>query len=282
MTRSLYHADVAAGIRRTQNSPPGRAGPVDDAGRVLPGGSMDPLRPLLRRLTPYVASPRWPKVRAVLVALHVLAVLAVACPAPVKGSDSKSWRRAGVRAELSAWSRRLHLVGIDVGERELAEFGQRVSASWSSARNTAVAPALAWLKAIGATQGWYMFTAPDRAPQRFTFAVTTGSGKNVVEHLVFDIGRSVDDDTLFDPRFLGEHRVRRAFFQSAWSDRPVFREMCSWLAREAAAQRPDVGGAVCRLVEQPVIAPADAGQPPLRPEKTVRTLRVDREGTVQK
>ena len=243
---------------------------------------MDPVRVLFARLAPLWSSPRWPKVRAVLVSLHVLAVLAVACPAPVKGSDAKNWRRAGVRAELAAWRKRLHAVGVDVTEPDLAEFGQRVSTSWSSARNTAAAPAIAWLKAIGATQGWYMFTAPDRAPQRFTFAVTTGTGAAVVEHPVFDFGRGVFDESLVDPAFLGEHRVRRAFFQTGWSDRPVFREVCSWLAREAAAKRADVTGAVCRLVEQSVLAPADAAHPPPRPEKVVRTLRVDRDGTVRK
>jgi hypothetical protein len=242
---------------------------------------MDPVRVLLDRLAPLLSLTRWPKVRAVLIALHVLAVLAVACPAPVKGSDAKSWRRPGVRAELAAWTKRLHTIGIDVTEPELAQFGQRVSTSWSDARNDAAAPAIAYLKAIGATQGWYMFTAPDRAPQRFTFAVTTSAtsadGKPV-EHPVFDFGRGVVDTTLVDPDFLSEHRVRRAFFQTAWSDRPVFREVCSWLAREAAAKRPDVTGAVCRLVEQPVVAPADADHPPPRREKVTRTLRVDAKG----
>jgi hypothetical protein len=243
---------------------------------------MDPVRALLARLAPLLSSPRWAMVRAVLIALHVLAVLAVACPAPVKGSDAKNWRRPGVRAELAAWKKRLYMVGIDVTEPELADFGQRVSTQWSSARNTAAAPAIAYLKGIGATQGWYMFTAPDRAPQRFTFAVTTaGVDGNDVEHPVFDFGRGVFDDALVDAAFLGEHRVRRAFFQAVWSDRPVFREVCSWFARESAARRPDVTGAVCRLVERSVLAPADAARPAARPEKVTRTLRVDREGTVK-
>jgi hypothetical protein len=249
---------------------------------------MDPVRVLFDRLGPLWsstrASSRWPKVRAVLVALHVLAVLAVACPAPVKGNDAKNWRRPGVRAELATWTKRLHAVGVDVTEPALAAFGQQVSTSWSSVRNTAAAPAIAYLKGIGATQGWYMFTAPDRAPQRFTFAITTASpqdGKDV-EHPVFDFGRGVFDDALVDPAFLGEHRVRRAFFQTAWSDRPVFREVCSWLAREAVAKRPDVTGAVCRLVEQSVLAPASAAHPPPRPENVVRTLRVDAQGAPRK
>jgi hypothetical protein len=242
---------------------------------------MDPVRALLARLSPLWTSPRWPAVRAVLISLHVLAVLAVACPAPVKGSDEKSWKRPGVRAELAAWSKRLRAVGMDASADELAVFGRRVATSWSSARNTLAAPAIAWLKGIGATQGWYMFTAPDRAPQRFTFAITTGADPPT-EHPVFDFGRRVDDAALVDPAFLAEHRVRRAFFQAAWSERPVFREVCVWLTREAALLRPELTGAVCRLVEQPVLAPQDAARPPLRPTKVVRTLRVDRDGTVRK
>jgi len=255
---------------------------------VLParmGCLVNPTELQRRRLPSPFTHPRWPQVRAVLVALHVTAVLTVACPAPVKSSDAQNWKRATVRAELVAWTKRLRAVGLAVSEQELATLGQTVSTPWSQTRTTILAPALLWLKSIGATQGWYMFTAPDRAPQRFTFALTTALTAAVtpgrasdVEHPVFDFGRAVHDDALIDVDFLSEHRVRRAFFQAAWSERPVFRELCVWLAREASARRPDVTGAVCRLVEQPVIVPATADHPPPRPQKTIRTLRVDRDG----
>ncbi len=256
---------------------------------------MDPLRPLLARLGALFAHPRWPAVRALLILLHVTAVLAVACPAPLKGSTEKNWRRPGVRAELRAWSTRLRAVGVDADEADLARFGQRVSTSWSAARNVAVAPFSAWLRAVGATQGWYMFTAPDRAPQRFSFTLHTASPAAGADVAVFDFGRDnagaaagvVDDGGVdgawYDPAFLAQHRVRRAFFQTAWSDRPVFREVCSWLVREAKARRPDVVGATCRLVEQGVLSPAmalDRAAPPAA--RVVRTLRVDATGEVRK
>lgn len=224
--------------------------------------------------------------RALLVLLHVIAVVVVACPAPVKGGDTKSWRRPGVRAELRSWSTRLGSLGVAVSEADLARFGQQVSTSWSGARNVVVAPFQKWLRAVGATQGWYMFTAPDRAPQRFTFTLHTAAG----DVDVFDFGRAaapavVDDGPeagrYYDGAFLAEHRVRRAFFQAAWSDRPVFREVCSWLVREAKLRRADVTGATCRLVQQDVITPAEAGSGPAPRERVVRTLRVDDAGGVQ-
>ncbi len=213
-----------------------------------------------------------------LIALHVTAVVVVACPAPVKGSDPKVWRRPGVRAEVAAWTKRLRALGFSFSESELSALGQKIAQTWSQHRDTLVAPARAYVRALGTTQGWYMFTAPDRLPQRFSFDVVVAGEAEGVTHKVFELGRAVFDESLVDSDFLDEHRVRRAFFQAAWSDRPVFREICAWLTQHAAAQRPDVQGGVCRLLEEPVVHPDDASAPAPRSTRVVRTLRLDRTG----
>jgi hypothetical protein len=236
---------------------------------------VDPLRPLLARLSSLWGHPRWPAVRALLVLLHVTAVVVVACPAPARVPDARTWRRPGVRAEVASWTKRLRAVGVDVTEAEVAAFGRETSIAWATERKRWIAPFQFYLNTINAGQGWYMFTAPDRSPQRFALSFTDATG----DHRVFDLGRSVDRPDLVDPAWLDEHRVRRAFFQAAWSDRPVFREVCSWFSRELSTHQEGIESVTCSLIEQPVIAPAEAGRAP-HPEKTARSLRVGPQGQV--
>jgi hypothetical protein len=144
----------------------------------------------------------------------------------------------------------------------------------------ALAPFVAYVEAIDARQGWYMFTAPDRRPQRFVLRAATRTG----ELPLFELGKPSEPQA-FDQAFLDQHRVRRALFQAAWSDRPVFDEVCSWFAREASPRVSGLTHVTCQLVEEPVLSPADAGAPlrsPSRAPRVVRTVRFDSKGTRRK
>jgi hypothetical protein len=231
---------------------------------------VDPLRPLLSRLAPLFRWRHWPRLRAALIAFHVVAVVAVACPAPVRGASRKQWQRPSVQAELLAWHRRLAAVGVDASVDELADFGRETSRRWSAARTVAIKPFLIYLKSVGATQGWYMFTAPDRNPMRFGFYLVDEGGAR--EH-VFTLGQGVSRPDLVDPGLLGEHRVRRALFQTAWAQRAgVFQDVCTWFGRHARQTRPNTDDVVCTQTEFQVEHPWK--QEKHDPPRVKRTVRV--------
>ena len=231
---------------------------------------MDPFRPLLARLRPIFLWRHWPRLRATLILLHLLAVTAVACPAPVRGSSKKVWRQPAVRAELVAWQRRLHSVGVVITVDELGEFGRATSERWSDARNHVVLPFLKYVKTVGVPQGWYMFTAPDRNPQRLAVVAIDEGG---VEHSVFTFGREVQEPGFIDPDFLDEHRVRRAVFQSSWSERPtVLKEVCSWFGRRVQQNSPTIKEVLCTQIEFQVVHPWN--DETLAPERARKSVRV--------
>jgi hypothetical protein len=233
---------------------------------------VDPLRPLLRLLAPIWAHPRWPAIRLVLLLLHLGAVVAVACPAPLKTASKRQWEKPSVKAEIRGWNQRLKSVGVDITEKELTDFAFDASNRWSSARNAAVKPFSTYLKTIGAPQGWYMFTAPDRLPQRFQLEMVHEDGTS---ERVFTLGKEGGHPGLVDPSFLGEHRVRRALFQTAWSERPsMYKDVCAWFEHRLELQVPDLKEVSCSQIQFQVEHPWKTDKKD--PEKSMRTVRVVR------
>lgn len=212
---------------------------------------MDPLRLLLRH--PVWRRAGFVHLRALALLCHVVVVVVVACPAPLKGGSKSTWEKPGVRAEVRAWQGRLAAVGVDVSEAELVDFGSSVAARWGRTRNRFVAPLSTYLRDVGAPQGWYMFTAPDRTPQRFGVDVVGADG---TRRRAFVLGEPSAWPALASDAFLDEHRVRRALFQSAWSERATaMREVCSYFGRRARATDASVVEVRCFQLQADVIHP---------------------------
>ncbi|MDP2342562.1 MAG: hypothetical protein Q8O67_16515 [Deltaproteobacteria bacterium] len=233
---------------------------------------MDPIRPLLRLLDPLWSSRRWPALRLVLLLLHVFAVVAVACPAPVKPASKKQWEKPSVKVEIRGWHQRLQKVGVDVTERELTDWAFDTSREWTSARATVIKPFAGYLRTIGAPQGWYMFTAPDRLPTRFALDMLHDDGTT---ERVFTLGKPGGRPDLIDPAFLGEHRVRRALFQTSWSERPnMYKDVCTWFEHRLEERVPDLKEVSCTQIQFQVEHPWKDDKK--APDKVTRTVRVVR------
>lgn|GEM_PF-976811 len=252
---------------------------------------MDPFRPLLRALAPLFEHPRWLRLRALLIALHLVAVVAVACPAPVRSMPASSWKRAAVQEELQGWSQRLATIGVTRSSADIQAWSMEVQTRWLAVRRELVWPFQKYLRAVGAAQGWYMFTGPDREPQRFVLAFTsvddTGTGDDTVvgvktgtrrEELVFELGYELKHPELVLPDFLDDHRIRRALFQASWSkSESTFNLLCTAFNKRLRTKRTDVDDVVCRLVSRPVEHPARRAR--ARSDTVVRELKMHRDGT---
>ena len=233
---------------------------------------MDPLRPLLRWLTPLWSHRHWPRLRLTLILLHITAVVVVACPAPVRAGSKKQWEKPSIKIEIRGWHQRLNSVGVDVSERELADWAFAASREWSIARNSATLPFTKYLRTIGAPQGWYMFTAPDRLPTRFALDMHHNDGTT---ERVFTLGQEGGRPDLIDPAFVGEHRVRRALFQTSWSERPtMYKDVCTWFERRLELQVPDLKEVSCSQIQFQVEHPWKFEKK--EPDKSMRTIRVVR------
>ena len=191
--------------------------------------------------------------------------------------DAKAWARPSVQEELRGWSKRLGQVGITATTAELQTFSAGLTTAWNDRRKVVVAPFKTWLLGIGAPQGWYMFTGPDREPQRFSLSVSSTSSPTTFSP-VFELGQPGVDTDLVDPDMIDDHRVRRALFQSSWSHNDnVLRNVCGWFDRRVRARRADIVDVRCALVARPVEHPWRRGS--ARVDRTVRSLIVHADGS---
>ena len=218
--------------------------------------------------------------RALLVVLHLTAVISVACPAPVRTMPDSSWKRPAVQEEVLGWTTRLAKIGIRLTPDELQSLSTDIQRQWIDARRAILGPALTYLRVIGATQAWYMFTGPDKEPQRFVLSFTTARDDGGTEaERVFELGYELEHPELLHADFLDDHRVRRVMFQTSWGkSESTFRIVCQALDVRLRKQREDVVDTVCQLVGRPVEHPYRRERK--RTDSIAREIAVHKDGSI--
>jgi hypothetical protein len=204
----------------------------------------------------------WLHLRAVLVALHVVVVVAVAVPAPQGGMDRRAWNEATVQAEFAAWGTRLRAVGVPWTDATLQEHLWNFAAAYMAIRQTVLAPAQPYTRYLGTGQSWRMFVAPHRTPSRLEVAVKENDAWRVI-YLQTRPGADWSESLL-------EHdRTRSVLFRYAW---PAYRgrhkRLSTWLARRAVSDLPEASHVRVRWLRQRTPSPAEARsgkQPPVVP-----------------
>ena len=182
---------------------------------------------------PTRASAIWRQVRAVLVALHCVAVISMAFPAPGGALRRSAWQDPTVQGEFEAWTTRFNALGADITKDELEDVLWEITKTWLSARRTALAPFQPYYKYAGTVQSWRMFVAPHRYPTRLEVAVEEGG-----EWRTIYAARS--NEHTWNRRFFDHDRMRAAVFRYGWkSFRTTYYQFVEHLADEAARDFPE-------------------------------------------
>jgi len=175
----------------------------------------------------------WPQVRAVLVALHVLAVLMLAFPAPAGVMQRSAWKDPSVQAEFHIWTDRARALGIDVTKDEFEDFIWDLAHAFMDVRNKAIAPAKPYGDYLGVRQDWRMFSAPHRFPTRLHIELEENG-----EWRTLYVERS--EEFTWRRSFFEHHRIRRLLFLHGWSQfRRRYDAFGNYLAREVALEFPN-------------------------------------------
>lgn len=203
------------------------------------------LAAVVRRVTSH---PSWLRVRFAFLLFHALSMVLVAIPAPTRGTDGTHFRSKTVQAEVAAWASRLGALGIRRSPKVLEEDVIQLSRIWVTARRALLGPSIFYQRAVNARQGWYMFTGPDRQPQRFVLDAKTKSGVDVP---IFEFNRKVSAPELVAPNLLESYRIRRMMLFTVWSGRKeTFAEVCRAFEKRVRARRDDLAEVRCRLMER--------------------------------
>jgi hypothetical protein len=182
----------------------------------------------------------WPHLRGLLVALHVIAVLLMAFPAPGGGMNRSAWKDPTVKAELSIWQERLAGLGIGEGwtydefEQELWDFAR----AFTGARASVLAPFEPYHRWCGTRQSWRMFVAPHMHPARLVIRVRAADTGGGTEGWTV-VYRQLDGDANWQEKSFESDRFRSVLFRYPWKAyRRSWAQLSLWIRDRAAEDFP--------------------------------------------
>ncbi len=214
----------------------------------------------------------WPQLRAVLVLLHVIAVVLGALPAPSGGMSRAAWRDPTVQDEFDAWRGKLAALGWSMSPEAFEEGLWTLGSELMAVRSRALRPFKHYYRYAGTTQSWRMFVAPHRYPARlFIDAREDGVWFNI-----FEEGAPGPD---WRQSQLEQDRFRSALFRYSWPNYSrSYGQFSRWVAKEVAIDYPEADAVRLRWFKYKTLSPEDAGRG-LEPEgefiyiKTLPTVR---------
>ncbi|HCH63941.1 MAG TPA: hypothetical protein DFR83_14140 [Deltaproteobacteria bacterium] len=214
----------------------------------------------------------WAHVRAVLVMLHVTAVVLGAFPAPVGGLQRSSWAEPTVARELDSWHERLAVLG-PVGDREVFEDRlYAVASSWVQGRGAILKPFVPYYRYVGTEQSWRMFVAPHKHPSRLQIHIRSDAASDW--ELLYEHGHPTHH---WRADQLRHTRMRSALFRYSWPGyRKNFRALSRWVAREIVRERPETGEVRLQWLRQRTPSPEQVRSGRLPSASVVRPYVVDR------
>ena len=175
----------------------------------------------------------WRQLRAVLIALHVLAITLQALPAPGSRMSRSTWADPTVQGEFEAWTGRLNGLGVEITQEELEDRLWVFATGFMELREQVLAPFLPYYRYAGTSQSWRMFVAPHRYPALMYIELDHGSGYEPIY-----ITRS--EQYTWRRHQFDHDRMRALVFRLSWPNyKNTYRRVVEWIARESAQDFPE-------------------------------------------
>lgn len=193
-------------------------------------------------------------VRGLLVALHLVAVTALALPAPGEGMAREAWRDPTVQEEFAAWSGRLNACGVAVTPQEFEDRLWVAASAYMDARGEVLAPFGRYYDLCGTFQSWRMFAGPHRHPSRLLIDVEEAGAWRPVY-----VQRDPGHDWLAEP--LDHYRMRPVLYRFSWyrymEGNDDFNAFARWVAGRAAHDFPGATRVRVRLFQSRTLSPEE-------------------------
>ena len=209
---------------------------------------------------------RWPQVRAVLVAFHLVAITLSALPSPEGGLNRGTWSDPTVQAEFKAWAGRF---GMDkqAFEDRLWVF----ASSYGRGYKQLLAPIDPYEELVGSEQSWKMFIAPHRFPTRLEIA---GRAEDGAWDVLFYESSST---ATWRRDVLRLERLRSAIFRWGWPNySTAWGRGCAALAGLAFGDFPALHEVRCRFWKARSPSPEEATSGDLPDGEWISTRLVHR------
>lgn len=199
----------------------------------------------------------WPRARAALIALHVLAIVVLSLPAG-NIANPATWESPSLKADFASWAGRLRGLGVDTTPQSFQAAMWRLATRYLSLRGRVVAPFALYGELSGAAQGWAMFASPQRHPAEVHVDIREAGGFR-------PLFRPRSDEHAWRRQVLDHNRVRKYVGRFARGfDRRDYDQLARWLAVQAARDFPGARQVRVQLYRYSTLGPADvrAGRQP--------------------
>jgi len=208
--------------------------------------------PVDARPSPAARGRAWPHIRALLISVHVLAVILGALPAPSGGMKRGAWRDPTVQDEFAAWRGRLAAVGVEVDAQAFEDQLWAFATRFMAVRGVVLKPFGPYYRHFGTLQTWRMFVAPHRYPARLHIDIfENGRWVNVYEE------QHPGPD--WKQHLLEQDRFRSALFRYSWASyERSYRQLAAWIAKAAAVDYPEATAVRLRWFKYKTLPPAAA------------------------
>lgn len=207
-------------------------------------------------------------VTALLVLLHVIAVVVPAFPGPPKAAARSDLASGWQHRRIASWGAGLNRLGIPISDDALVDFVWRGGNAIVATRSLLSAPFEPYYRYVGTRQRWRMFSSVETHPRRFTVEIDRGRGWEIL----FSMGR---EKYSWRRETFEQERVRAVLSDFEFSPRKSYlgfaRRVSSW----ALADFPDATAVRCRLIQRTTPLPAAQDLP----ERDFQIMTFDRAGT---
>jgi hypothetical protein len=207
------------------------------------------------------------KLRAALLAFHVLAVIALSLPG-AQIARSARWNSRLMRQDVADWAAALNRLGIHVAPEELRRRLHALATSYVVVRSELVAPFALYAQVTGARQGWAMFASPQRRPSELHVDGITAQGLR-------PLYRPHDSHAAFMADYFLNNRMRKfqGRFARAMRDQ-YYEDFAKFVAKRAFVQYPELSEVRVALYSYAALPPerVRAGARPEGSYDNVRTF----------
>lgn len=170
---------------------------------------------------------------AIAIALHLIAVILKALPAPEGGMNREDWKNPTVKAEFASWNSMLRHVGWTGTQAELEEHLWVLAKGTMNIRNKLLEPFDLYYHYVGADQNWRLFVAPHMYPSQLHIDIMEhGEWKSVYRPFG-------EKEQRWQANLLENGRFRPSIFRYAWPRyKKQYTAFAVYLAKQAARDFP--------------------------------------------
>ena len=174
----------------------------------------------------------WQNLKGFVIAIHLVAVVLKALPAPEGAMAKKDWAHPTVQAEFRHWSSTLQQAGIQITAPELETQLWFLANRVTTVRNAALKPFRPYYRYVGADQNWRLFVAPHMYPSTLEI--------DILEQAEWKPVYRVHKSNQWMADLIEQGRFRPAIFRYSWGRyKKQYNRFAMYLTEQASTDFPD-------------------------------------------